>query len=417
MIPLRAATVLAVCAWAGVVEHAIPPDEYANRRAALRRSVDGVLVLAGATEQETGDLRSGFHQESNFYYLTGWTEPGALLLMTPSSEMFFLPDRNERRERYTGRKVAPGDANTHQRTSFERVLPASAFAEELRKALESGKPLYAVKTPTAVTLPGVTDAEDLSKAIGRLRMKKSPAEMKLIQRAIDASIEAHRAAWKRIRPGIAEYQVAATLTATWLEQGCERNAYPPIVASGPNGVILHYAANSRRMDRGELVLIDAGAECSSYAADLTRTLPASGKFTPRQRELYEIVLGAQKAAINAVRPGVTFRGEKSLYQAALDYMNTHGKDRNGKPLGQYLLHGVSHHVGLDVHDAGDVAAPLEEGMVITVEPGIYIADENIGIRIEDMVLVTADGGRVLSARLPRRAEEMERAVAKGDAAR
>ena len=413
MIPFRATLVLAVCASAGVVENTIPADEYAGRRAALRRSVSGVMLVAGATERETGDLRSGFIQDSHFYYLTGWKEPGAILLMTPSEETFFLPERNDRRERYTGKKAAPGDPDIRKRTGFERVLSAAEFSAELRKATVDGRPLYAVKNPAALDFSGVREAEDLAPAIGRLRSRKSASELRLIQRAVEASIEAHRAAWKRIRPGAAEYQVAASLVGFWLDRGCERSAYPPIVASGPNGVILHYNNNSRSMDRGDLVLIDAGAECSGYTADLTRTLPVSGRFTPRQRELYDIVLAAQKAAIEAVRPGATLRGgERSLYQAAFDYINTHGKDRNGRPLGQYLLHGVSHHVGLDVHDASDPSAPLEEGMVITIEPGIYIAEENIGIRIEDMVVVTADGARVLSASLPRKAEEMEKAVAR-----
>jgi Xaa-Pro aminopeptidase len=163
--------------------------------------------------------------------------------------------------------------------------------------------------------------------------------------------------------------------------------------------------------------MDTAAECSDYASDVTRTIPVSGKFSPRQRELYDVVLGAQKAAIAAVKPGVRLGGPpgdeepQGLKRIALDYINSHGKDGHGQPLGKYFTHGLGHQVGLDVHDAS-VAGPLEAGMVITVEPGIYIPEEGIGIRIEDVVLVTDKGSRVLSAALPREPDEIEKALAK-----
>jgi Xaa-Pro aminopeptidase len=203
------------------------------------------------------------------------------------------------------------------------------------------------------------------------------------------------------------------MTNAYFERGCERSAYPPIVGSGPNSVILHYASNHRRVDAGETVVADVGAECSDYATDVTRTVPAGGKFTPRQRELYEVVLGAQKAAIAAIKPGMRLRAEgPSLHQIAYDYINTHGKDLHGQPLGKYFVHGLGHYVGLDVHDPGDPAAPLKAGTIITIEPGIYIPEENLGIRIEDTVLVTADGSKVLSAALPREIADIEKLVGK-----
>ena len=161
--------------------------------------------------------------------------------------------------------------------------------------------------------------------------------------------------------------------------------------------------------------MDVGAECAGYAADITRTIPVSGKFTPRQREIYEIVLGAQKAAIAAVKPGMMLgkTAPNSLYKIAYDYINSHGEDLHGDPLGKYFTHGLGHHVGLDVHDASDPAAPLEAGMVITIEPGIYIPEENLGIRIEDMVLVTEHGGKVMSSALPRDPGEIEQLVGHG----
>ena len=167
------------------------------------------------------------------------------------------------------------------------------------------------------------------------------------------------------------------------------------------------------MDSGEVVLMDAAAECSGYASDITRTIPVGRPFSPRQKEIYEIVLGAQKAAITAVKPGMTIgkTTPNSIYKVAFDYINTHGKDRHGEPLGKYFTHGLSHHVGLEVHDAFDPAAALESGMVITVEPGIYIPEEDVGIRIEDVILVTENGAKVMSAALPREVAEIEKAIA------
>jgi Xaa-Pro aminopeptidase len=243
-------------------------------------------------------------------------------------------------------------------------------------------------------------------------MQKSPGELALIRNSIDATVAAHLAAWKRAAPGLYEYQIAATMTSVYLDRGCERSAYAPIVGAGPDSTILHYSRNSRRMDRGELLLMDVGAECSGYAADITRTIPVGAPFSKRQKEIYEVVLGAQKAVIEAVKPGVflTRPYPNNLTGIAYDYINTHGKDLHGEPLGKYFTHGVGHHVGLDVHDAADLSVPLADGDVITVEPGIYIPEENIGIRIEDMVLVTKDGARLLSGSLPRDPDEIQRAL-------
>jgi Xaa-Pro aminopeptidase len=166
------------------------------------------------------------------------------------------------------------------------------------------------------------------------------------------------------------------------------------------------------MDAGQVLLMDVGGEYSHYATDITRTIPVGGKFTPRQREIYEIVLGAQKAALAAVKPGMTIArtGPNSLHQIAYQYIKTHGKDREGNSLGKYFIHGLAHHVGLDVHDPANPGTVLQPGMVITLEPGIYIPEESLGVRIEDMVLVTETGARLLSAALPREPDEIERAM-------
>jgi Xaa-Pro aminopeptidase len=397
----------------------VPLTEYATRRAELRKVLaDGVTVLLGRTEKDSDDLRSGFFQEPNFFYLTGWTEPGAALLLTKDRDVLFLPKRDPEVEKWTGRKLAPDDPEVQSRTGFETVLPVETLESEIRGELEKHAKLYALTgKPAAERLRQLAPLRDVANAamqIAKLRMIKSEAELEMIEEATEVSIEAHRAAWRRIDPGLYEYQVAAAMTAVYFDRGCERSAYAPIVGAGPNSVVLHYSQNRRRMDSGEVLLMDVAAECGGYTSDITRTVPVNGRFTQRQREIYEIVLGAQKAAIAAAKPGTTLSktAPDGLYKIAYDYINTHGKDKHGEPLGRYFTHGVGHHVGLEVHDANDPSLPLAEGMVVTIEPGIYIPEENIGIRIEDMVLITKDGGKVLSAALPKEISEMEKALSK-----
>jgi Xaa-Pro aminopeptidase len=392
------------------------PDEYRARRAELSKKLhDGVLVLFGATDKGEENIRTGFFEESNFYYLTGWQEPGAILLVAPPLDekthaVLFLPRRHPDAEKWTGRKAGPDDANIGQVTGFDTVLPTENFESELRKQLDHNAAIYTVGEQSTTQLKALAPMRDISSAapmIARLRMHKSPEELALLQRSVDITLEAHRAAWKRAAPGEFEYQVAAAMTAVYFDAGCERHAYAPIVGSGPNSTILHYSRNSRRMDRGELLLMDVGAECAGYAADITRTIPVGAPFTKRQREIYEIVLGAQNAVIATIKPGLPLG---DLSKIAREYINAHGKDLHGEPLGKYFTHGVSHHVGLDVHDATDFSQPLAEGNVITVEPGIYIPEENIGIRIEDMVQVTKDGAKLMSGALPRDPGEIEKAL-------
>jgi Xaa-Pro aminopeptidase len=358
--------------------------------------VHGVIVLSG-NEESLDDIQSGrarFFQDPNFFYLTGWQEPGAKLLLDSRREILFLPPHDADREKWTGPRHAASDPGIAELTGFEKVLSVKRFDEELGDF-------------------NPADAATVRKEIARLRMRKSGAEIDAIQRSVDATVAAHLAAWKRAAPGVYEYQVAATMAAVYLDRGCERGAYAPMVASGPNAVFLHYETNNRRMEAGELLLMDVGAECAGYAADVTRTIPVDGRFTPRQRELYNTVLGAQKAVIAAVKPGVTIDrgGPQSLQEVALAYLNSHGHDQHGRPLGKYFTHGISHHIGLEVHDAADPSASLEEGNVISVEPGLYIPEEQIGIRVEDMVLVTRDGAQVLTAGLPKEAAEIERLMA------
>jgi len=394
--------------------------EYQQRRAALRAALpDSLIVIFGATEGDHGDIRSGFFQSPDFYYLTGWTEPNAILVMLPDSDTILIPKRNSEQEQWTGPKLAAQDSNAPKVTGFESVMASSQFESNLAKWAGSVSNIYTLTESTRAealrTLLPSREIKSVENSLARLRMKKSPAEIELIQKATDATMAAHKAAWKRIKPALAEYQIAATMSETYFDAGCERHAYAPIVGSGPNAAILHYSKNNRKMDAGEVLLMDVGAECSMYASDITRTVPVSGKFTPRQRELYEVVLGAQKAAIAAIKPGMLLGGRTNktgLHKIAADYIDSHGKDLNGGSLGKYFTHGLGHHVGLDVHDATDPALPLEAGMVITIEPGVYLPAEKIGIRIEDVVLVTENGAKVLSSSLPREVNEIEKAMAR-----
>ena len=393
----------------------IAPDEYKSRRAELRRSLDGAMILFGAEESE--DQHYAFFQESNFLYLSGWREPGAVMLLTRTDEILFLPPRNAQGEIFTGRKTLPEDRDAAERTGFAKVLPRAAIETSYLRLIESSRNVYMLpgdaRAQKLRSLAALHEERNAGPEIAKLRVMKSPAEIALIAQSTDATVAAHLAAWNRLQPGLFEYEIAATMTSVYLGRGCERSAYAPIVGSGPDSLILHYMSNHRRVDSGEMVLMDVGAECSDYATDVTRTVPANGKFTARQREIYDIVLGAQKAAIAAVRPGARLRGDGgSLQGIAQDYINTHGKDLHGESLGRYFTHGLSHFVGLEVHDPGDTVQPLKAGMVITIEPGIYIPEENIGVRIEDTVLVTEDGARVLSSALPREAAEIEKRIGK-----
>ncbi len=256
---------------------------------------------------------------------------------------------------------------------------------------------------------------DVKPLLAQLRVVKDAGEVELIRKATNASMAAHLAALQMIKPGLNEHDVDAVMQYQFLKNGCERPAYAPIVGAGANSTVLHYSADDSPIRSGDVVVMDVAGEYSMYASDITRTAPASGKFTARQREIYDIVLGAQKAVIASFRQGkstLTGRGSDSLYKVAYDYINSHGKDLHGQPLGHYFIHGVSHYVGLDVHDAGDGGAPIPRGAVFTVEPGIYIPEEKIGIRIEDIVWINAEGTLVnLTATLPHTADEIEAAMA------
>lgn len=415
-----------------------PVSVFHERRARLVREVggDGVVVLFGYREADVAASVTSFHQNENFYYLTGWNEPDAMMLLVPKPsrpgqapeldrEMLFIPAHDYTQEKWTGPKLGPDDPDASARTGFPAVKSTGLFQSELQEAIKTFPKIYTELTPQPESgeddfqakmvaslrkMAPLATLADLRPAATRMRMVKSPGEIALIRKATEASIDAHLAAMKAVRPGVWEYEVAALMKYEFERRGCEWPAYPPIVGSGFFATVLHYDEDWNQMKDGDVVVIDVAGAYSGYTSDITRTLPVNGHFTPRQRELYEIVLGAQNAALAAAKPGMHLgrRGAKGLYEIAYEYINTHGKDLHGKPLGQYFIHGLSHHFGLNVHDPFEYNQPLQPGMVVTVEPGIYIQEERIGIRIEDDILITEDGAELLTRRLPRTVGELER---------
>ena len=396
-------------------------EAQARRTAYLQRVTEGATLLFNRRHNDLSE----YVPDKNFFYLTGCTEPGAVLLMIPGEdgprETLFLAKRDPKRERWTGPRMAPGP-ETARLLGMQEVLSLDELPDALAQRVPAKGKVYANLSPgphrqaadKCCPEPWVRlrrwlpQAEflDSGNEVAFLRMKKSQWEIENIRRAVEITIAGHRHALAAIGPGRYEYEVEAAIEYQFRSRGATRPAFPSIVGSGPNSTILHYAENNRRMSSGDLVVIDVGAEFGGYSADLTRTYPVSGRFTPRQKEIYNIVLAAQQAALKQVRPGVTF---DSIHQAALETIDSRGRDRQGRRLGRYFIHGTGHHLGLDVHDpVSDRSRPLEPGMVITTEPGIYIPEENLGVRIEDDLLVTRDGYRMLSRELPRKAEDVER---------
>jgi Xaa-Pro aminopeptidase len=389
---------------------------------------------------EAGDAVYGFRQDDNFYYLSGVTEPGVALLIAPAveakddnparpyTEILFLPPHNLRLEKFTGPKLGAENPDASKITGFDRVEDMAKLPEDVSKVLAGNRSVIY----TDVASQGETSAsaepltflkrtnaflffQDVKPMLSSVRTVKDAGEAALIRKAVDASVAAHVAAMKAVKPNVTEFEISGLMQYEWTRRGCERPAYSPIVGSGHNSTVLHYSDNSNTMKAGDVVVIDAAGEYSMYSADITRTLPINGHFTPRQREIYDIVLGAQEAAIAAFQSGKSMLfgdTDASLNKVAKDYIKSHGKDLHGQPLDQYFIHGLGHYIGLNVHDPGDYKVPLGPGMAFTIEPGIYIPEENIGVRIEDDFYVGADGKLIkLSAAAPSKAADVEKAMA------
>jgi Xaa-Pro aminopeptidase len=417
-----------------------PASEYKTRRQKLLEKVsDGIVVLLGAREEDFGEV-GRFRQNNYFMYVTGVETPAAYVMLVPqglvagkpAQETVFIPPRNLMRERWTGSQIGPGP-EAEQKFGVQEVassdkfmarlidvLTGPPFKSEERRSQNSAKLYTIVPRGQAASLtrenqfvelvrraaPHV-NVVDLTPTLDELRKVKSPAEIELLQKAIDITGEAQRDASQTAKPGAYEYEVQGALEYAFTRNGAERAGFPSIVGSGINSTVLHYNENRKKIEAGDLVVVDIGAEYGFYTADITRTYPASGKFTARQREVYQLVLESQRAAEKAFKPGQTTL--RQLQQAATDVMRASSvKDKNGNTLERYFIHGLGHWLGMDVHDVGDYSKGLPVGSVFTIEPGIYIPEEKLGVRIEDDYLVTETGLVKMSARIPSDPDEIER---------
>ena len=443
MRPLHLCAAL-LCLLLPVATHALdrqPTAAYHARRVALADKLNGGVAILFANEEPAIEYQD-YRQDEDFYYLTGWNEPGAALVVEapvaasaghpaqPYREVLLLPTRNPRMELFTGVKLDAATPGATEKAGIDAVAPLASLVSELNTRIVAANrqcprwgepdsaPAKAVMTLVSASFGGATPPplHDISAPIAELRRIKDAGEIALLHKAADASVAAQYAMMRSIHPGQKERTVEGVIYAALLAHGCERASYPSIVGSGVHSTELHYSEDSGTMEAGDVVVVDAAGEYSMYASDITRTMPISGHFTPRQREVYNIVLGAQKAAIDAFVPGKSrINDPRHQYPDSLDtiawnYMNAHGKDLHGEPLGKYFIHGIGHGVGIDVHDSVD-AEPLQKGMVFTIEPGIYISEEKIGVRIEDVFYAAPDGKLVdLTEALPKTADAIEAIV-------
>jgi Xaa-Pro aminopeptidase len=395
-----------------------------RRRALMARIGRGVVLIPAAHERDTETeyvQDNDFRQHNTFFYFTELeTEDAWLLMSTPAPDsteiILFLPPRDPRQERWTGVRLGPDGGTAASLSGIATVLSTDSLDRRLRMAMvRSRAPLYLPldnSTKNDDRIRALTydarDVRNLRPLVDSLRLVKDHEELARLRMAVNISAQGHLAAMRAARPGMYEYEIEAAFEGETRRQGADRLGYPTIVGSGPDGTTLHYDTNRRRMQEGELVVIDAGAEYGQYTADITRTWPVDGKFTGRQKSIYNLVLATQQATFDAVRPGVKLATLDSIAHA---FMRDHSNNLCGdKTCDTYFFHGVGHWLGMDVHDVGDYTTPLAPGMVFTIEPGIYLQDEGLGVRIEDDVLVTATGGEWLGAGWPKKTDEIERVM-------
>lgn len=425
--------------------------EFQARRIKLAEQLpeNSVVLISAAQELlRNGDAHYRFRQDSNFYYLTGFNEPDALLVITTGKEsqsILFNRPRNPAEEQWTGKRL--GQEGAVNELSMHAAFPVASIAEELPKLLAGKSVVFyalgsstrleaqimqAINTLKAQTRRGVKAPEalgDLEPILGEMRLFKSDAEIELMRRAARISVAAHKRAMQLCQGLEYEYELEAELVYEFNRHGCRSVAYDPIVGGGENACILHYTENNQPLRQGDLVLIDAGGEYDNYAADITRTFPVNGTFSPEQKSIYELVLKAQKAGIALIKPGIAWNSVQQIMVRILTEglcelgilkgdVETLISNEAYKP---FYMHNSGHWLGLDVHDCGSYKIngewrPLEPGMVLTVEPGLYISsglhgvDERwlgIGVRIEDDILVTKTGNEVLTADLPVEVNDIE----------
>lgn len=411
---------------------------YADRRARLAAQLgDGIAIVATAPEvPRNRDTHYPYRHDSYFYWLSGFAEPEAVVVVIGGDApqtILFCRDRDETREIWDGFRYGPAAAQAHfgfdaafSITELDARLP-DLMGNRARLAYAVGQDpawdarvigwLNAVRAKTRQGILAPGEILDVRHALDEMRLIKDAHELTLMRRAAEISTGAHRAAMRATRPGGHEYEIEAELLSAFRRGGAEAPAYTSIVASGANACVLHYVFNNQPLKEGDLLLIDAAAEFGSYAADITRTFPVNGRFSPAQKDAYELVLAAQAAAIDAVRPGNRWNAPhdaavRVLTQGMVDLKLLAGEVDGlieSKAYDRFYMHRTGHWLGLDVHDAGEYKLdgawrPLQPGMTLTVEPGLYIrpADDipealwNIGIRIEDDVAVTESGCEVLT---------------------
>ncbi len=425
-------------------------EEYASRRRRVLEKLDehsALLVHSAEAHNRNGDVDYQYRQSDGLIYLTGLPEEKGALLLAPggimidgkkATEVLFVAERNPKSETWTG--ITMGPATAAKVLGIETVVSFDRLREVQEKFLPTVSTLYADDMPrerrgmatkgaqllgdAGYRNPYIRMAPDLTtrnagEILDEMRLIKSPTEIALLKRAVEISMDGHRATIQQGKPGMYEYELAAIMEYNFHRQGSEYVGYPSIVGSGPNSCILHYESNRRQTQPGDVVLMDCGAEYHGYSADVTRTFPISGRFSAEQRAIYDLVLAAQDAGIASCTPGNTFfdahRSATEIISAGLIKL---GIIRSSQEVSRYFMHGTSHYIGLDVHDVGSMGE-LKPGMVMTVEPGVYIASGspcdpkwwNIGIRIEDDILITEEGPVNLSEGLARRAEDIESLVA------
>jgi Xaa-Pro aminopeptidase len=420
-----------------------------------RMESDSVAIIPSALEAyRSNDSNYRYRQDSDFYYLTGFDEPESIAVVAPAHShkyTLFVRPRDPEREIWDGRRAGVDGAISQY--GADAAFPITEFREQLGDIINNANNLYyRIGAPGNVELDEMLIAEmrrmrilgrkkinppqaivDAGTILHEMRLIKSDEEIEIMQRAADIAAEAHVEAMKTAKPGMKEYEIEALVEYIFRRSGAYAPAYTSIVGAGANATILHYINNDGVLNDGELLLIDAGAEYRGYASDITRTFPINGRFTKAQRDIYDLVLDTQMACVEMVRPGTS--GDE-LKNHSIE-MLTEGMVRLGLLKGdpkklieeekykQFYMHGLGHFLGLDVHDVGryyekDESRRLEPGMIMTVEPGLYIAPDTkdipdqyrgIGVRIEDDVLVTQNGPRVLSKKAPKQPEEIEELMA------
>jgi Xaa-Pro aminopeptidase len=423
---------IAVASLQAVPCSAMDRSFFAARREVLMKRIEGsVAVLQGAPDTRA---YSAFRQDNNFYYLTGVETPDALLLLDGSQHhsILFLPPRNEKVERWEGPRLFAG-SEARSATGIDEVLDLSRFGEELQRRKSALLDLYIPLTPQETAaisrdralqhesarqndswdgrisreaafeknlrtkLGQSVRIEDLSPILDEMRRVKDAQEIERLRESGRIGALGLKEAIRSARADMFEYQVAALAEFVFLWRGASGPAFFPIVGSGPNSCLLHYHENRRKMASGDIVVFDFGPDYRYYESDITRTFPVSGRFSEEQADIYQVVLDAQKAALEKVRPGGTFSDLDKAVREVLDRFD----------YGQYLPHAVSHYVGMSTHDVGK-AKPFEPGVVIALEPGVYMPDKNLGVRIEDTILVTKDGYEVLTEEVPKEIFEIEK---------